>query len=78
MFKTPNAGETPEEYHARPYYNKKNAFFVSTSIDELIASLDTAEDKAEAEAKVKEIRKQYAELSQGYQSGKGNVGIPLA
>ena len=77
VFKTPNPGETPEQYHARPYYNKKNAFFTSTSVDELIAQLDP-EDKAAAEAKVAEIRKQYAELSQGYQQGKGNVGIPLA
>ena len=77
VFKVPIPGETREQYHARPYYNKKNAFLTSTSIEELSSEL-AEDDRKQAMEKAQGIRKQYAQLSEGYQKDKGNVGIPLA
>jgi hypothetical protein len=77
VFKVPVAGETQEQYRARPYYNKKNAFLTSVSIDELASQL-SGEDGQQALDKAHGIRQKYAELSEGYQRDKGNVGIPLA
>jgi hypothetical protein len=77
VFKVPVPGETPEQYQARPYYNKKNAFLTSIAIDELAAQL-AEDERRDVLEKAHNIRQRYAELSEGYQKDKGNVGIPLA
>jgi tRNA(Arg) A34 adenosine deaminase TadA len=57
-------------------YAKKNAFWRSAAIGELIATTQAAE-KAELQAQDKRIRETYDKLSAAYQSGKDDNSIPL-
>ena len=77
MYKTPAEGEDAAAYDRRALYNKKNAFFKSQSFDEMIYELPESERKVFRDRKQK-LAAIYAELSDIYQSSKGNAGIPLA
>ncbi len=61
----------------RDLYNRRNAFWVSHGIQDMIASLDRNNREA-LMARFDDISALYAELSGTYQRGKGGKGIPLA
>jgi tRNA(Arg) A34 adenosine deaminase TadA len=60
-----------------PLYNRKNAFWESHNIGQLIASLDRGNREALL-ARMDDINALYADLSAIYQASKGAKGIPLA
>ncbi|GAA5899171.1 hypothetical protein JCM6882_009274 [Rhodosporidiobolus microsporus] len=80
VFRVPStcAHESPADLAARPLYNKTNKFFTSSSVAELIARVEDEGERKELEELVKRVREVYGALSEGYQKGKGKVGIPLA
>lgn len=60
----------------RPLYNRKNAFWQSYNIVEMINNLDDS-DRALLTSRMNNLTTTYAELSNVYQTNKGNAGIPL-
>ena len=58
-------------------YNKKNAFFNSHSIPQMVANSDKNKHPALMK-QIKKISTIYDDLSKSYQAQKGNDGIPLA
>jgi hypothetical protein len=77
VFKVPAAGETAEQYTARPLYNRENAFFKSKSVAQLVLELPEGEREA-ARQRITQVKAAYDRLSQVYQQDKGKAGIPLA
>ena len=69
--------ETGKVSPGRDLYNRRNDFWVSHGIQDMIASLDRNNREA-LMARFDEISALYAELSDTYQKGKGGKGIPLA
>ncbi len=58
-------------------YARKNAFWTSAALGEMIKPLPEAERSA-LEARIARIGELYANLSRTYQTRKGEAGIPLA
>jgi tRNA(Arg) A34 adenosine deaminase TadA len=69
--------ETGTVSPGRDLYNRRNAFWVSHGIQDMIASLDRNNREA-LMARFDDISALYGELSETYQKGKGGKGIPLA
>jgi tRNA(Arg) A34 adenosine deaminase TadA len=69
--------ETGTVSPGRDLYNRRNDFWVSHGIQDMIASLDRNNREA-LMARFDDINALYAELSDTYQKGKGVKGIPLA
>jgi tRNA(Arg) A34 adenosine deaminase TadA len=64
---------------SRPLYNRKNAFWQSYNIVEMINSLDnSSHDRESLVTRMNNLTVLYAELSDVYQTNKGKAGIPLA
>ncbi len=61
----------------RPLYNRRNAFFQSHDIQQMIAGLDRS-SKERLVARVDDLNAVYNELSATYQKDKGGKGIPLS
>jgi tRNA(Arg) A34 adenosine deaminase TadA len=61
----------------RDFYNRRNAFFTSHSIVQLIAGLDRG-TRERLVARVDDLTALYTDLSAVYQASKGARGIPLA
>ncbi|ORY92848.1 cytidine deaminase-like protein [Leucosporidium creatinivorum] len=80
VFRVPSlsSSETPTDLTSRPLYNKSNKFWTALSVNDLVASLVEGEEKDQLEKRVKEVKKMYDGLSETYQNGKGEKGIPLA
>ena len=58
-------------------YNRKNAFFTSAGIDDLLNDIEN-EDKSRLLDRIEDIKEKYGKLSEVYQKSKGDAGIPLA
>ena len=69
--------ETGTVSPGRDLYNRRNDFWVSHGIQDMIAGLDRSNREALL-ARVDEISALYADLSSTYQKDKGKKGIPLA
>ncbi len=76
VFAVPDPGRdaVPE---ARDFYNRRNAFFTSHSIVQMIAGLDRGA-RERLVARVDDLTALYTDLSDIYQASKGARGIPLA
>ncbi|MDB5542156.1 MAG: Cytidine deaminase [Devosia sp.] len=61
----------------RPLYNRRNAFFQSHDIQQMIAGMDRS-SKERLVARVDDLNAAYNDLSATYQKDKGNKGIPLS
>jgi len=61
----------------RDYYNRRNAFFTSHDITQMIAGLDRS-SKERLVGRGDDLTALYADLSATYQRDKGNKCIPLA
>ena len=61
----------------RPLYNRKNAFFESHNLQQMIAGMDRS-TKERLVARVDDLNAAYNELSATYQKDKGGKGIPLS
>ena len=61
----------------RPLYNRRNAFFQSHDIQQMIAGLDRS-SKERLVARVDDLNAVYNDLSAAYQKDKGGKGIPLS
>lgn len=61
----------------RPLYNRRNAFWQSHSIQQMIAGLDRS-TKEKLTAQVDDLNAAYNDLSATYQKDKGKKGIPLS
>ena len=61
----------------RPLYNRKNHFFESHSLQQLIAATDRS-TKESLVARVDDLNGVYNDLSATYQKDKGSKGIPLS
>jgi tRNA(Arg) A34 adenosine deaminase TadA len=61
----------------RPLYNRKNAFFESHSLQNLIAATDRS-TRESLVARVDDLNGVYNDLSATYQKDKGSKGIPLS
>jgi len=61
----------------RPLYNRKNAFFESHDLQQMIAGLDRS-SREQLTARVDDLTALYADLSAVYQKEKGGKGIPLS
>ena len=70
----PDRDAVPAE---RPLYNRSNAFWESHGIPQMIAGLDRS-GREMLTGRMDDIRAAYVYISDGYQAGKGNKGIPLA
>jgi hypothetical protein len=57
-------------------YAKENYYWKSFSISELIEKCQSKHQK-DFQARIKELKKVYAEMSDVYQANKGNSTIPL-
>lgn len=69
--------ETGTVLPSRDLYNRRNEFWTSHSIQEMIAGLDRAH-KELLLARVDDLSALYGDLSATYQKSKGKKGIPLA
>jgi tRNA(Arg) A34 adenosine deaminase TadA len=69
--------ETGKVSPGRDLYNRRNEFWVSHGIQDMIAGLDRNNREA-LMARLDDINALYRELSDTYQRGKGGKGIPLA
>lgn len=69
--------ETGTVSEGRDLYNRRNSFWVSHGLQDMIAGLDRS-GRETLLARTDEISALYADLSRTYQQGKGNKGIPLA
>jgi hypothetical protein len=78
VYKVPVEGESDEAYRNRELYNRNNAFFTSSGIDELLGQIEDDGEKNEVLKRIENIKKKYGELSEVYQGSKGEAGIPLA
>lgn len=80
VFRVPStsSAETEAQLAARPLYNKSNKFWTARSVNELVDELEEGEEKEKLRERVAEVKKMYDGLSETYQSGKGDAGIPLA
>lgn len=68
-----------DEQSDRPLYNRKNAFWSSYHLLDLVNSMDEKDThRQHLLNRMDELKKVYAELSLVYQNGKGNQNIPLA
>ncbi len=70
----PETGKVSAE---RDLYNRRNDFWTSHGLQEMIAGLDRSGREALL-ARVDDLNALYAELSERYQKDKGGRGIPLA
>lgn len=70
----PDRDSVPED---RPLYNRKNAFFESHAIQQMIAGLDRS-SKELLVGRVDDLNAAYNDLSAAYQKDKGKKGIPLS
>lgn len=70
----PDRDTVPDD---RPLYNRKNQYFESHGIVQLIAGLDRSH-KEDLLERVDNLTGLYADLSAIYQQDKGNKGIPLS
>ena len=70
----PDRDYVPED---RPLYNRKNAFFSSHDIQQMIAGLDRS-SKELLVGRVDDLNAAYNDLSAAYQKDKGKKGIPLS
>jgi tRNA(Arg) A34 adenosine deaminase TadA len=70
----PDRAEVPLD---RPLYNRKNAFWESHGIPQMIASLDRG-SRESLLGRLDDIRAAYVDISAQYQANKGTKGIPLA
>ncbi len=61
----------------RPLYNRRNAFFQSHDIQQMIAGMDRS-SKERLVARVDDLNAAYNDLSAVYQADKGSKGIPLS
>ncbi|MHA6297315.1 nucleoside deaminase [Devosia sp. CAU 1758] len=61
----------------RDLYNRRNDFWVSHGIQDMIAGLDRS-NRESLLARVDDLNALYGELSERYQKDKGTRGIPLA
>lgn len=61
----------------RDLYNRRNEFWTSHNLQDMIAGLDRAH-KELLLARIDNLNALYADLSATYQQGKGSKGIPLA
>ncbi|SEQ07027.1 tRNA(Arg) A34 adenosine deaminase TadA [Devosia sp. YR412] len=67
-----------EQAHAdRPLYNRTNRYWTSHNLSQMIAALDRSH-KETLLARFDHLNALYGDLSEVYQSDKGNKGIPLA
>ncbi len=69
--------ETGTVSPGRDLYNRRNAFWTSHGLQEMIAGLDRG-NRELLLARLDELNALYADLSDRYQRGKGSKGIPLA
>jgi tRNA(Arg) A34 adenosine deaminase TadA len=69
--------ETGSVSPARDLYNRRNEFWTSHSLQEMIAGLDRGH-KELLLARVDDLTALYGDLSATYQNSKGQKGIPLA
>jgi tRNA(Arg) A34 adenosine deaminase TadA len=70
----PDRDTVPED---RPLYNRRNAFFTSHAIQQLIAGIDRSSRELLV-ARVDDLNAAYNDLSAVYQKDKGKKGIPLS
>ncbi|WEK05140.1 MAG: nucleoside deaminase [Candidatus Devosia phytovorans] len=70
----PDRDYVPED---RPLYNRRNQYWTSHNLAQMIAALDRSH-KETLLARFDDLNALYADLSDAYQSDKGNRGIPLA
>ena len=70
----PDRDFVPED---RPLYNRRNAFFQSHDIQQMIAGIDRSSRELLV-ARVDELNAAYNDLSAAYQKDKGKKGIPLS
>jgi tRNA(Arg) A34 adenosine deaminase TadA len=61
----------------RDLYNRRNAYWVSHGIMDMIAGLDRG-NRESLLARIDDLNALYADLSDRYQQSKGQKGIPLA
>ena len=61
----------------RPLYNRRNAFFESHNLQQMIAGMDRS-TKERLVARVDDLNAAYNDLSATYQKDKGSKGIPLS
>lgn len=67
------------EQNSRPLYNRKNAFWSSYNILDLVNSIDKKDSYRQTFLdRIVALKKIYADLSLIYQNGKSNQAIPLA
>ena len=70
----PDRDFVPED---RPLYNRRNAFFESHDIQQMMAGIDRSSRELLV-ARVDELNAAYNDLSAAYQKDKGKKGIPLS
>ncbi|PWN53957.1 hypothetical protein IE53DRAFT_383531 [Violaceomyces palustris] len=80
VFRVPSTcpQETKEQLESRPLYNKDNQFWNARSVTELVQGVEGAEERDRYASWSRKVKEMYNGLSEVYQKGKGNVGIPLA
>ena len=73
VFQPPAESETPASRIARHLYNRNNKFFEATSLADLVDAVEHEVEKAAFAAKISNVKKQYAALSDDYQKHKGSA-----
>ena len=77
VYQVPCPGQPANARDERPLYNRQNAYWTSHDIKAMVAGLDMGQREAFT-ARLDELAATYAEISDAYQSDKGQKGIPLA
>lgn len=70
VFRVRSCNDTSETLESRQLYNKRNKFFESKSVVDLIGEIDDEKERSRLEVEVVRIRDLYKSLSETYQEGK--------
>ena len=76
VYQVPDAGQSTVPAD-RPLYNRRNQFWTSYGLQQLVASLDRGNRESLLQ-RLDDLTAMYADLSAVYQGAKGSKGIPLA
>jgi tRNA(Arg) A34 adenosine deaminase TadA len=70
VYQVASPSDTEETLAARPLYNRVNKFFKASSVADLVAEIESEEEREKWMADIERVKAMYNELSDTYQKGK--------
>lgn len=70
VYQVASPSDTEETLAGRPLYNRVNKFFKASSVADLVAKIESEEERKKWTAEIERVKAMYNELSDTYQRGK--------